>query len=151
MKTHLILLICLLTIELNGQFIEPDFIFTLIGEDAQGNRDTVKVVYHKNSLSICDWRTELDPRFDNEDISDLKWNKSFEMRMMNTLQHSDVSIAKSSKNIIVPYSEYEPEFCVTKSYKQIMNMEYAQLYIKCKFPPYKIVWDTLLFKNNACA
>lgn len=145
----LLIVFSFISIQLSGQFIEPDFIFKIVGEDSKGNKDTVLVGYHPNSLSFCNLG-DLDPRFDNEDISDIKWTKPFEMRMMNTLQHSDVGLAKSSKNIIVPYS-YVPETCNTIAYKQYINTEYGQLYIKCMHPPFTLTWDTTVFNNNACA
>ncbi|HPN71867.1 MAG TPA: T9SS type A sorting domain-containing protein [Saprospiraceae bacterium] len=151
MKTFIsFLMLCFLSFDTFGQFIKPEFIFTLIGEDALGNKDTVKVGYHSNSLSIIDPRVDLDPRFDNKDISSIKWSKPFEMRMINTLSHFEVGLGKSSKNIIVPYS-YEPANCETSEYIQISNQEYAQLYLKCKYPPYKLTWDTTIFKREPCA
>lgn len=148
MKKIILLLLCFLNADLIGQFIEPDFIFKLAGEDSRGNKDSVMVGYHSDSKTLSISNVELDTRFDNEDISNLKWAKSFEMRMINNLAQSSVSSSQSSKNIIMPYI-YDETNCNMADYKQ-NYLEFAQLFIKCKYPPYKITWDTTVFNNNPC-
>lgn len=150
MKITIIFLLGIFSSNLAGQFIKPEFIFRIVGEDTMGNKDTVYVGYHTESLSICDARVYLDPRFDNREVTDKKWNKPFEMRMINTKAHTEVEKAKSSKNTIVPYT-YDLFTCPTEAFKQKSGLEYAQLYIKCKFPPFKLSWDSTLFINNSCA
>jgi Secretion system C-terminal sorting domain len=134
--------------------IKPEFEFTLYGEDAKGNKDSVVIAYDRNTKN----ETKLETTFGDISIANQKFDSVFEMRVHKfyyiygvldqVIKRGDIA-----KHITLNYGfsrAFPPldEPCAPYGLSQ-----FGFILIRVKYPPIKFSWDKSRFSytNNKCA
>jgi hypothetical protein len=131
----------------------PEFEFTLYGEDAKGNKDSVIIGYHKEAIN----ESHIEPTFGDISIANQKFDSVFEMRV-----HKHIYIYRIIDQVI---KNGDIAKHITLRYGSLKNMppnepcvpyglsQYGFILIRVKYPPIKFSWDKSRFSiaNNPCA
>jgi Secretion system C-terminal sorting domain len=133
---------------------KPEFEFTLYGEDAKGNKDSVVIAYDKEAKND----TELETTFGDISIANQKFDSVFEMRVHKAyyiypVLDQVIKRGDIAKHITLNYGfnrAFPPpnEPCVPYGLSK-----FGFILIRVKYPPIKFSWDKSRFSytNNPCA
>lgn len=132
---------------------KPEFEFTLRGEDAKGNKDSVVIAYDKETK----YESQLETTFGDISIANQKFDSVFEMRVhkFNYIYQVLDQVIKTgdiAKHITLKYGfnrAFPPpnEPCVPYGLSK-----HGFILIRVKYPPIKFSWDKSKFEivNNPC-
>jgi Secretion system C-terminal sorting domain len=152
-KTLCVIALCWGILNISAQK-KPEFEFTLYGEDAKGNKDSVVLAYDKETK----YDAQLETTFGDISIANQKFDSVFEMRVHKSyyiywtldqvIKQGDIA-----KHITLHYGfnrAFPPpnEPCAPYGLSR-----HGFILIRVKYPPIKFSWDKSRFSytNNHCA
>ncbi len=132
-----------------SQTKKPEFEFTLYGEDSRGHKDSV-IIGYAHDAKIDEY---LDTTYGDKNISDIKFDSVFEMRVhkstyLKASSPSKYNLYGVSKRLTLYYSNNGSTTCLPYG---LSNKGFVLM--KVKYPPMKLYWDRKQFERayaNRC-